>query len=195
MYVKWLSKVKSYLRKCFSTSTAEVNRGMRVFIFIRVVYLSWAAEKMFLFQGVRCIKKIRGKTFTFKKNAMTPHVHAVILYFYGIFLISCGFIAVIFIGLKAKTALASGGMSGLIAIMLGYLVQNGNTVAGIGGVVLAFALFCVFAWRTTKTLHKIFELIPTRHPDLNGKAIAFLIISLMAVMSMVIFMRQLVSLI
>jgi hypothetical protein len=126
---------------------------------------------------------------------MTPHVHAVILYFYGIFLISCGFTAVIFIGLKAKTALASGGMSGLIAIVLGYLVQNGNTVAGIGGVVLAFALFCVFAWRTTKTLHKIFELIPTRHPDLNGKAIAFLIISLMAVMSMVIFMRQLVSLI
>lgn len=126
---------------------------------------------------------------------MTPHLHAVILYFYGAFLIACGLTAVIFIGLKAKTALASGGMSGLIAILLGYLVHNGNTTAGIGGVALAFLLFCVFAWRSTKTLHKIFELIPSRHPDLNGKAIAFLIISLMAVMSMVIFMRQLVSLI
>jgi hypothetical protein len=86
-------------------------------------------------------------------------------------------------------------MSGLIAIVLGYLVQNGNATAGIGGVVLAFLLFCVFAWRSTKTLHKIFELIPSQDRDLNGKGIAFLIISLMAVMSMVIFMRQLVSLI
>ncbi len=126
---------------------------------------------------------------------MTPHLHGVILYFYGFFLIGCGITAVSFIGMKAKTALASGGMSGLTAILLGYAVSNGNTWAGIGGVALAFILFCVFAWRSTKTLQKIFELIPGQHPDLNGKGIAFLIISLMAVMSMVIFMRQLVSLI
>jgi len=37
------------------------------------------------------------------------------------------------------------------------------------------------------------ELIPERHPDPKGKAIAFLIISLMAVVSVVVLLLQLSS--
>jgi hypothetical protein len=123
---------------------------------------------------------------------MTGAFQSNILYFYGAFLICCGVIAVIFIGMKAKTALASGGMSGLIAIGLGYLLSGGHDWAGTAGVILSLGLFGVFSWRSTKTLHKIFELIPVQHTDLKGKGIAFLIISLMAVTSLFVFMRQVV---
>jgi hypothetical protein len=38
----------------------------------------------------------------------------------------------------------------------------------------------------------IFELIPSAHADLKGKGIAFLIISLMAVVSLVMFILQII---
>jgi uncharacterized membrane protein (UPF0136 family) len=123
---------------------------------------------------------------------MTLSLH-ILLYFYGTFLILCGIVSVIFIGPKAKTALMSGGMSGIINIFVGYLVAAGTAMAPMAGVVVSLALFIVFSWRSTKTLHKIFELIPSSHPDLNGKGIAFLIISLMAVVSIVVFMLQTVN--
>ncbi len=116
-----------------------------------------------------------------------------LLFFYGLFLILCGIVAVTFIGLKAKTALASGGLSGLIAMGTGYLIYTQTSYAGIAGIVLTLILFCVFAWRSTKTLHKIFELIPMQHEDLKGKGIAFLIISLMAVVSLVVCLLQSVA--
>jgi hypothetical protein len=119
---------------------------------------------------------------------------APILYFYGIFLITCGIVSVIFIGMKAKTALASGGLSGTIAIIIAYLTSSHPDGTRIAGIALASALFIVFSWRSTKTLHKIFELIPEKHPDLNGKGIAFLIISLMAVVSIVVLALQIISL-
>jgi hypothetical protein len=113
-----------------------------------------------------------------------------LLYFYGIFLITCGIVSVIFIGMKAKTALASGGTSGVIAIAIGYLHSIGTTGAQVGGIVLSLALLIVFSWRSTKTLFKVFELIPSQHEDLKGKGIAFLIIGLMAVVSIVVLMIQ-----
>lgn len=116
-----------------------------------------------------------------------------LLYFYGTFLIVCGIVAVTFIGLKAKTALASGGSSGVIAIFIGWLHSELYSSAAWLGILLSLALLVVFSWRATKTLHKVFELIPAKHPDLNGKGIAFLIISLMAVMSLVVFMLQVVA--
>jgi hypothetical protein len=97
------------------------------------------------------------------------------------------------IGLKAKTALASGGISGVIAITIGHYVSQGSYVAQTGGILLCFALFIVFCWRSAKTLFVVFELIPERHPDLKGKGIAFLIISLMAVVSIVVLLLQLSS--
>jgi uncharacterized membrane protein (UPF0136 family) len=117
----------------------------------------------------------------------------IILSFYGIFLIVCGITAVGFIGMKAKTALASGGTSGVIALAIAYLILNGNTGALLIGIVLSVALLIVFAWRSTKTLQTIFKLIPSQHPDLPGKGIAFLIISLMAVVSLVVSLLLIVN--
>jgi Transmembrane proteins 14C len=114
-----------------------------------------------------------------------------VLNFYGVFLILCGITSVIFIGMKAKTALISGGMSGAIVIVIGYLVRIEFAGAHWAGLIVSLGLFGVFSWRSTKTLYQIFELIPSGHEDLKGKGIAFLIISLMAVMSMVVFMVQL----
>ncbi|HEY0743911.1 MAG TPA: hypothetical protein VGD40_20740 [Chryseosolibacter sp.] len=116
-----------------------------------------------------------------------------LLYFYGIFLILCGIVAVAFIGMKAKTALASGGTSGVIAIAIAYFISDGNTSLALAGILVSFALLCVFSWRSTKTLHAIFKLIPSQHPDLPGKGIAFLIISLMAITSLIITLLQILN--
>jgi len=118
-----------------------------------------------------------------------------LLTFYGLFLIACGIISVIFIGMKAKTALMSGGMSGALSLFIAYLVSINTPGAPWAGVILSLGLFIVFAWRSTKTLFKIFELLglPNKE-ELNGKGIAFLIISLMAVVSIFVFMLQVVQL-
>lgn len=116
---------------------------------------------------------------------------APLLFYYGVFLISCGIMAVVLIGLKAKTALASGGLSGIIAITIGHFVSQGSSSAPVAGILVCLALFIVFCWRSAKTLFTVFELIPTRHPDLKGKGIAFLIISLMAVVTVIVLLLQL----
>ncbi len=117
-----------------------------------------------------------------------------LLAFYGIFLIVCGIVSVVFIGMKAKTALASGGLSGFISLLIAYLVSSGTCCASIAGIVLSFALFVVFSWRSAKTLFKIFELLqlPAPQSELNGKGIAFLIISLMAMVSIIVFALQVI---
>src|SRR5687767_1387345 len=97
-----------------------------------------------------------------------------LLTFYGIFLILCGIASVMLIGMKAKTALASGGLSGVIAITISYFISQGSGVAQAAGLFVCLMLFIVFCWRSAKTLFMILELIPERHPDLKGKAIAFL---------------------
>jgi hypothetical protein len=116
-----------------------------------------------------------------------------ILHFYGAFLILCGIISIIFIGMKAKTALASGGTSGVLSIATGYFFAQGYSWPMLAGILLSSALLCVFAWRSTKTLHAIFKLIPSQHPDLPGKGIAFLIISLMAIVSLFVTMLQILN--
>jgi len=116
-----------------------------------------------------------------------------LLFYYGTFLILCGIASVIFIGMKAKTAFASGGISGIAAYSLGHLLSTGGNAGYWGGIMLAFALFCVFSWRATKTLFIIFQLIPTSHEDLKGKGIAFLIISLMAVVSIIVVILLLIQ--
>ncbi|HEY0771697.1 MAG TPA: hypothetical protein VGD31_15330, partial [Sphingobacteriaceae bacterium] len=108
-----------------------------------------------------------------------------LLFYYGIFLIGCGIAAVLLIGMKAKTALASGGTSGVIAITIGHFASQGSQLAFVAGIMVCFALFIVFCWRSAKTLFALFNMIADRHPDLKGKGIAFLIISLMAVATIV----------
>ncbi|HEU5291162.1 MAG TPA: hypothetical protein VFU05_10995 [Cyclobacteriaceae bacterium] len=114
-----------------------------------------------------------------------------LLFFYGTFLILCGITSVILIGMKAKTALVSGGLSGVIAITIGHFISQGSGVAQAAGIVVCILLSIVFCWRSAKTLFKVFELAPDRHPDLKGKAIAFLIISLMAVVTIIVLLLQL----
>ncbi len=125
------------------------------------------------------------------KFIMHNHIVTTLLLFYGIFLILCGIVSVAFIGMKAKTALVSGGTSGLLAILLSYLICIDFKGAQIAGLILNLALFIVFSWRATKTLFKVFELINSPNEELHGKAIAFLIISLMAVVSVFVFVLQL----
>jgi hypothetical protein len=126
---------------------------------------------------------------------MNIPVTVLTLSFYGWFLILCGIASVLLIGLKAKTALASGGLSGVICLVLAYLVSQHIAYAAVAGLFVSFALFIVFAWRSSKTLFKIFEMLKETAPkhELNGKGIAFLIISLMAVVSIFVFVLQLLN--
>jgi hypothetical protein len=116
-----------------------------------------------------------------------------LLYFYGAFLILCGIASVIFIGLKAKTALLSGGTSGVVALLCGYGLSMNLSAARIGGIVLSMMLFVVFSWRSTKTFFKVFELVNKPGEELQGKLIAFLIISLMAVVSIFTFIMLIIN--
>ncbi len=115
----------------------------------------------------------------------------IILIFYGFFLISCGIGSVIFIGMKAKTALISGGTSGFISILVGYFYSLHNMLLVTIAILIPLLLFIIFSWRSTKTLFKLIELISEKSPDVRSKAIAFLIISLMAVVSIFTFAIQL----
>jgi hypothetical protein len=124
---------------------------------------------------------------------MNHQLLTALLYFYGAFLITCGIVSVTFIGAKAKTALISGGTSGIISLLIGYLISIDVSGAKLAGIFLSLALLIVFSWRSTKTLFKIFELIPSASDELKGKGIAFLIISLMAVVSIVVLMLQVIS--
>lgn len=120
---------------------------------------------------------------------------AILLTFYGCFLIVCGIVSVALIGMKAKTALASGGLSGTIALVLAYLIASQTFNAVPIGLFVVFALFIVFAWRSAKTLFRILEMLKdsSSQQELNGKAIAFLIISLMAVVSVFTFVLLLIN--
>ena len=116
-----------------------------------------------------------------------------LLYFYGTFLIVCGIVSVAFIGLKAKTALLSGSMSGVLALACGYGLSMDMPAARIGGMLLSAMLFIVFSWRSAKTLFRVFELVNKPGDELRGKLIAFLIISLMAVVSIFTLVLQIIG--
>ncbi len=123
---------------------------------------------------------------------MNNHILFSTLCFYGLFLICCGIVAVIFIGFKAKTALISGGLSGTMSLVLAFLIRNEITGAWIAGLLVNLALIVVFAWRATATLFRIFEMIPESHPELKGKGIAFLIISAMCIVSVFVLALQII---
>ena len=115
----------------------------------------------------------------------------IILIFYGFFLITCGIGSVLFIGMRAKTALLSGGTSGVISILVGYFYRLHNMPLTTIAILIPLALFIVFSWRSSKTLFKLIELISNKSTETNSTAIAFLIISLMAVVSIFTFAIQL----
>lgn len=125
---------------------------------------------------------------------MVLPIVAQLLAFYGLFLFVCGIASVLLIGFQAKTALASGGLSGSVSLLLAYLVFGGSAWAYMGGIGLAICLFGVFSWRSAKTLFKIFEMLRSEStPDeVNKKGIAFLIISLMAVVSLFVLVWQII---
>jgi hypothetical protein len=120
------------------------------------------------------------------------HPIANLMVFYGLFLILCGIISVIFIGMKAKTALISGGSSGALSLLFAWYMDQMQTWAFIAGIILTLGLSIVFAWRATKTLFSLFDMIKDQSPELKGKGIAFLIISLMCVVSVFTFTLQII---
>ena len=113
-----------------------------------------------------------------------------LLLFYGFFLIVCGITAVTFIGSKAKTALISGGTSGILAIAIGYFYCNENLLMVISGILLPTLLFIVFCWRASKTFFILLYMTSTQSSETNKKAIAFLIISMMAIVSIFVIILQ-----
>jgi uncharacterized membrane protein (UPF0136 family) len=117
-----------------------------------------------------------------------------LLTFYGFFLIVSGIVSVLLIGARAKTALLSGGTAGSIALVLAFLSCQGYEWAVWIGLIWPLLLLVVFSWRSAKTLFQLFELIVSKDELLKGKGIAFLIISLMAIVSLVVFMLQVVFL-
>jgi uncharacterized membrane protein (UPF0136 family) len=110
-----------------------------------------------------------------------------LLLFYGFFLITCGIAAFTFIGIKAKTALISGSLTGSMALVISYYSKMNFTMAKCAAIVLTAMLFCVFAWRATITFLKLLDLVSEKSEERKSKAIAFLIISLMAIISMLFF--------
>ncbi len=107
-----------------------------------------------------------------------------LLFYYGLFLMLCGISAFIFIGKKAKTALISGGTAGSLAMVVGHFMHEQANWAPAASIILTLGLFCVFAWRTTKTLFAMLALVKAGTEAIQPKAIAFLIIGLMAVVSL-----------
>jgi uncharacterized membrane protein (UPF0136 family) len=120
------------------------------------------------------------------------HPSVILLSFYGLFLILCGILSVSFIGKKAKTALISGGTSGALSLLIAFFMSQMKGWSFIAGILLTLALVVVFAWRATKTLFALFKMIQEADKDLKVKGIAFLIISLMCVVSITTFAMQLV---
>lgn len=114
--------------------------------------------------------------------------------FYGFFLISCGLAAVLFIGPKAKTALVSGGSFGLLSLCCGYFHASHPSFVFIELAISVF-LFFIFSWRATKTFLVLISFIQTENKDVNLKAIAFLIIALMAITSLMVTTLQLILLV
>lgn len=115
-----------------------------------------------------------------------------LLSFYGLFLITCGIVSVLLIGMKAKTALLSGGLAGCISLGIAYVNHTPTVSTQLAALLIPLALMVVFSWRSAKTLFRIFELIPAADKqELKGKGIAFLLISVMAVTSLVVFLLQL----
>ncbi len=124
-----------------------------------------------------------------------PHLFTpTLLFYYGFFLILCGITAVVFIGMKAKTALISGGTSGIIAMAIGHGIAEHFQGSRVAGVLFCLALTIVFSWRSAKTIFTLLEMIQNRHADVKGKAIAFLIIGLMAIVTIIVLLLQLVAL-
>ena len=117
----------------------------------------------------------------------------ILLITYGVFLICCGITSVVFIGPKAKTALISGGTSGVVSILTGYFYCINNIAFFTAALLIPFMLFVIFSWRSTKTFFKLIELISVKDLEVNKKAIAFLIISLMAVVSIFVVILQFIS--
>ncbi|MFQ5752517.1 MAG: hypothetical protein ACE5HI_11015 [bacterium] len=107
--------------------------------------------------------------------------------FYGVFLILCGIVAVVAIGMKAKTALISGGSMGVIALMIGYFMNHQKKWAFVAGLFQTIGLVGVFAWRGSLSFFSIIEILQNKTSgDPTSKSLAFMIIGTMFIVSLVV---------
>ncbi|WP_114781324.1 hypothetical protein [Botryobacter ruber] len=126
------------------------------------------------------------------------HQNIAYLYaFFGLFLITCGVVSVLFLGRKAKTAIMSGGFFGLVALTAGHFLNLSQPWALYLGLTEAFLLTFIFAWRASTAFHTLMELVQANdQAAVRSKSIAFLIIATMFIMALfvlavsVTFLRQ-----
>ena len=109
---------------------------------------------------------------------MNPMFVPSLLFYYGVFLIVCGIASVTLIGWKAKTALVSGGISGVIAITIGHYFRGVGCCAScwsarlpgaLWSILLAFGQDFVYVVRTNPGTSSGFkrqgDRIPYHKPD------------------------------
>lgn len=123
---------------------------------------------------------------------MPTNLYINLYVFYGLFLTTCGLIAIVFIGPKAKTALGSGSISGLLSLLVAYMYYQQYDLAQPLGIGLSLLLFGVFSWRCTLTLFKVFEIQQSSPAEIKPKIIAFLLIGLMAIVSLIVFLLRII---
>ncbi|MFT2007853.1 hypothetical protein ACMA1I_04195 [Pontibacter sp. 13R65] len=114
------------------------------------------------------------------------HPHLSYLYaFFGLFLIGCGIISVLFLGWKAKTALVSGGTFGLLALIAGHFLNQAQSWALYLGVAEAALLTGIFAWRASAAFLTLTKLLQNKDAvAIRQKSIAFIIIATMFLMAL-----------
>lgn len=133
---------------------------------------------------------------------MTIHKQISYLYaFFGIFLIACGAVAIDVAGVQAKTALLTGGIGGIIALVAGHFLNRGKRWSFLMGAVEAGILTILLFWRTGTYFIRLLELVQqgqeTDTTHTAGMAFllttAMLVVALLTLAVSVMFARQVMS--
>lgn len=112
--------------------------------------------------------------------------NAYLMLFYGFFLIAIAIITILIVGWNAKTALISGGSMGLLAMTIAHFINKDSRIAMYAGFVQTFGLSFIFGWRALKSLDATLQLVSANSlEEVHTKAIAFIMINLMMVVSVV----------
>jgi hypothetical protein len=133
---------------------------------------------------------------------MTIHKQISYLYaFFGIFLIACGAVAIDVAGVQAKTALLTGGIGGVIALVAGHFLNRGKRWSFLMGAIEAGILTILLFWRTGTYFIRLLQLVQqgqeTDTTQTAGMAFllttAMLVVALLTLAVSVMFARQVMS--
>ncbi|MFD2245060.1 hypothetical protein [Pontibacter ruber] len=134
---------------------------------------------------------------------MTIHKQISYLYaFFGIFLIACGAVAIDVAGVQAKTALLTGGIGGLIALVAGHFLNRGKRWSFLMGAIEAGILTILLFWRTGTYFIRLLEMVQqggqgAETTQTAGMAFllttAMLVVALLTLAVSVMFAKQVLS--